>query len=270
MNEVSNNRNRFRYTTEVEYRPADSHPSNPRWRGRFDVLSAVAAAPTVDEGRRACLRGLDVHLGYAHSVFHLGPPPDREPALAARGVFHGIPAATRRAYEERFRSDDVFTLRAARRMLSTRGVVQLDDLRPLLDSTALRYLERFLLRHDVVQQTTAWLDTGLPVGGYLSVVEFTGERRLRAATEDLDSLRRPVADVLARLVPATIDAELTRRERDVLELARTGRSNDEIARTLHIGIETVKKHLTHIYRKLGVAGRAQALARSSGWRAPSG
>jgi DNA-binding NarL/FixJ family response regulator len=50
---------------------------------------------------------------------------------------------------------------------------------------------------------------------------------------------------------------LTSREVDVLELLQSGRSNAEIAATLHVGVETVRTHARHIYRKLGVRTRRE-------------
>jgi DNA-binding NarL/FixJ family response regulator len=52
-------------------------------------------------------------------------------------------------------------------------------------------------------------------------------------------------------------APLTPREADVLELLQAGRSNAEIAGALHVGIETVRTHARHIYRKLGVSTRRE-------------
>jgi DNA-binding CsgD family transcriptional regulator len=51
--------------------------------------------------------------------------------------------------------------------------------------------------------------------------------------------------------------ELTPTERRVAELAATGRSNKEIARTLFVTVNTVEGHLSHAYAKLGVRSRAQ-------------
>jgi DNA-binding NarL/FixJ family response regulator len=53
---------------------------------------------------------------------------------------------------------------------------------------------------------------------------------------------------------------LTDREREVLELLADGRSTRQIAEDLFVGEETVKTHLGHIYQKLGVADRVQAVA----------
>ncbi len=50
---------------------------------------------------------------------------------------------------------------------------------------------------------------------------------------------------------------LTPREADVLDLLQRGRSNAEIASTLHVSVETVRTHARHIYRKLGVRTRRE-------------
>ncbi len=52
--------------------------------------------------------------------------------------------------------------------------------------------------------------------------------------------------------------QLTSRERDVLIEIAHGRSNREIARTLHLAEKTVKTHVSSIFLKLGVADRTQA------------
>jgi DNA-binding NarL/FixJ family response regulator len=52
-------------------------------------------------------------------------------------------------------------------------------------------------------------------------------------------------------------APLTPREADVLELLQSGRSNAEIAAALNVGIETVRTHARHVYRKLGVSTRRE-------------
>jgi two-component system response regulator DesR len=50
---------------------------------------------------------------------------------------------------------------------------------------------------------------------------------------------------------------LTPREADVLELLQSGSSNAEIAAALCVGVETVRTHARHIYRKLGVSTRRE-------------
>jgi DNA-binding CsgD family transcriptional regulator len=56
---------------------------------------------------------------------------------------------------------------------------------------------------------------------------------------------------------------LTAREWDVMRWVEAGKTNDEIAGLLFISPGTVKKHLEHVYAKLGVRTRTAALARLS-------
>ena len=51
---------------------------------------------------------------------------------------------------------------------------------------------------------------------------------------------------------------LTPRECEVLKLVATGDTNKQIAVTLKISYETVKEHVQHILRKIGVTDRTQA------------
>lgn len=51
---------------------------------------------------------------------------------------------------------------------------------------------------------------------------------------------------------------LTEREMEVLKLIAQGKTNQEVAEELHIGVKTVKYHLTNIFSKLQVEDRTQA------------
>jgi pimeloyl-ACP methyl ester carboxylesterase/DNA-binding CsgD family transcriptional regulator len=59
--------------------------------------------------------------------------------------------------------------------------------------------------------------------------------------------------------PAAL-AQLTGREREVLELVADGRDNSEIAEALSLSVRTVERHIQTIYRKLGLTGSAQRTA----------
>ena len=63
------------------------------------------------------------------------------------------------------------------------------------------------------------------------------------------------------------DDQLTARERDVATLAVQGLTWEEIGESLFLSSNTVKTHLEHIYRKLGVhnrVGLAKVLAAPAG------
>jgi DNA-binding NarL/FixJ family response regulator len=54
------------------------------------------------------------------------------------------------------------------------------------------------------------------------------------------------------------DVALTKRESEVLKQLALGLTNKEIAQSLGISYETVKEHVQHILRKIGVSDRTQA------------
>ncbi len=60
-------------------------------------------------------------------------------------------------------------------------------------------------------------------------------------------------------------ANLSARESEILHLLHKGKLNKEIAHELCISIETVRKHVSHIYRKLGVNNRVEMFHKVSGF-----
>ncbi len=65
-----------------------------------------------------------------------------------------------------------------------------------------------------------------------------------------------------RLLEQPLIEPLSERELEVLHLVARGDSNQEIAEVLVIALDTVKRHVTHIFEKLGVNNRVQAVARA--------
>ncbi len=61
---------------------------------------------------------------------------------------------------------------------------------------------------------------------------------------------------------AVLFPELTEREREVLQLIARGRSNGDIAAELVVSLKTVRNHVSNIFSKLQVAGRAEAIVRA--------
>jgi DNA-binding NarL/FixJ family response regulator len=73
-----------------------------------------------------------------------------------------------------------------------------------------------------------------------------------------DELRRVTGALATPRLAADVEVPLTQRESEVLRQLACGLTNKEIAAALHISYETVKEHVQHILRKIGVSDRTQA------------
>jgi len=73
-----------------------------------------------------------------------------------------------------------------------------------------------------------------------------------------DELRRVTGALATPRLAADVEVPLTQRESEVLRQLAFGLTNKEIAMALHISYETVKEHVQHILRKIGVSDRTQA------------
>lgn len=98
-----------------------------------------------------------------------------------------------------------------------------------------------------------------------------GIRGIFHTTDSPDVLLEGIGAVLDRKLwyPDTVlsayfsrseeEARLTLREREILSRVASGELNKEIADVLCISINTVKRHISNLYRKIGVGGRLQAV-----------
>jgi DNA-binding NarL/FixJ family response regulator len=73
-----------------------------------------------------------------------------------------------------------------------------------------------------------------------------------------DGFRRVTGAMSTPRLSAECEVPLTAREGEVLRQMALGSTNKQIAEALPIGIETVKEHIQHILRKIGVTDRTQA------------
>ncbi|HEY2838622.1 MAG TPA: response regulator transcription factor [Pirellulales bacterium] len=71
-------------------------------------------------------------------------------------------------------------------------------------------------------------------------------------------LQKVAGAMAARQKTPDDEASLTQRETQVLRHLALGLSNKEIAKSLSISVETVKEHVQHVLRKVGVNDRTQA------------
>ncbi|HSO30484.1 MAG TPA: LuxR C-terminal-related transcriptional regulator [Candidatus Sulfomarinibacteraceae bacterium] len=100
--------------------------------------------------------------------------------------------------------------------------------------------------HDFTERDRAVLELLRP---HLSALEATA------------ALRRQLTDVLQASEgnpEPDVYRGLTAREREIVELVAEGKTNAQIAAQLWVAPSTVKKHLEHVYEKLGVGRRTAA------------
>jgi LuxR family maltose regulon positive regulatory protein len=90
-----------------------------------------------------------------------------------------------------------------------------------------------------------------------------------ASTIDNPNLKRLMTGLAKELgldsafiVPQLLVEPLSKRELEVLRLICAGHSNQEIAEELIIALDTVKRHASNIYGKMGVKRRAQAILKA--------
>ncbi len=79
-----------------------------------------------------------------------------------------------------------------------------------------------------------------------------------AGTTSHGELGKVATTMAARKKTEDDEASLTQRETQVLRHLALGLSNKEIAKSLAISVETVKEHVQHVLRKIGVNDRTQA------------
>ncbi|GAA3126424.1 response regulator [Streptosporangium carneum] len=121
------------------------------------------------------------------------------------------------------------------------------DLDEVVDDAIAAGADGFLLKRATPEEVVAGIRT-VAAGDALVAPSVT--RRLLEALAARRGAGGPEAAFAARL---------TEREADVLRALAGGMSNTEIARSMHVSLETVKTHIKHLLGKLEVRDRTQAV-----------
>jgi DNA-binding NarL/FixJ family response regulator len=93
------------------------------------------------------------------------------------------------------------------------------------------------------------------------LVSAIHEVRLGGAPMSREIARKVIASFQEPLAAAAQVEDLSPREREILELLAAGRSNKEIAARLGLTESTVRWHLWHVYNKLHVRSRTEAIVK---------
>ena len=179
-------------------------------------------------------------------------------------------AAIRESLSQDERIDVVGEATAGEKVLSLVGqtapdVVLLDVRMPGMDG--LTVLERLRAEYPSVTvvmlsgiDEPALVRGALERGAAAFVLKHVEPRDLGSAVRQsvTGSIFRPL-DLINASQAASDDAGLTKRELSILAELSEGGSNRQIAERLFLAEQTVKFHLTNVYRKLGVSTRTEAL-----------
>ncbi|QBJ95343.1 LuxR family transcriptional regulator [Rhodococcus sp. ABRD24] len=234
------------------------------YRSILGVLRDCAQAEDTEEFRAAVLDSVTERLGYEHLTFFLGQHPTLELELRDP-VTVGLAEPLIDSYLARFARDDVFATEQARTVLHLHGTACLPQLlQAAIAPPQDAYIENFLVPNGITDKVMVWLDTELPVHGFLGVIGVGDAVLDPRDAEILAELRPHLAAQLRRhlrLAAAHVDASpLTIREHQVARLVADGWTNRAISKHLDIGESTVKKHITRVLAKLGVQSRTELAA----------
>jgi len=105
------------------------------------------------------------------------------------------------------------------------------------------------------------LESVCQVGKTVKLADLVATVRIMAAAAPVYS-SQVVSPTQLENEAAVTSVGLTRRELEILRLVSEGQSNNVVARTLWVTEQTVKFHLSNVYRKLDVSNRTQASAKA--------
>lgn len=235
----------------------------------FDVLESCDGAPSLPDFREQLVEALSRHFGLKHVSFFTGATFHNTFGDLAPLV-EGHTSRMLPEYQERWSRYDVFSAPAAMRQLVTSGVSSVGELRTLgaLPASANAYVRHFL-QATWGMESAAAMRLELP-GGHTALVGMFDTAPDRLGPPELATLRllsRQLSAISRGLPvsrPHAALAGLSERQRQVVQLVADGLSNAQIAETLSLAEDSVKKYVSRILSATGCQSRMELalLARS--------
>jgi DNA-binding CsgD family transcriptional regulator len=227
----------------------------------FSALEHCSSARDVQAFRVRVAEALTGIFDHRHIALFMGPTfgemfDDPEPFLRGPSTRLVDP------YRERWTGHDVNASPQAADLLRRNNAFLVSDLSRLVGQHR-RYMEDFMWPNRLRAHMTMLFD----VPGGHCIVGIYHASADRFGTDDLGAMRllgRHLGTV-SRGLPALDSggslSALSPRLRQVAELIGDGLSNDEIARTLGLSADTVKKHVSRTLRTAGVRNRTELAVR---------
>lgn len=240
----------------------------------FKVLERCDTAVCLSDFKSQVVEALGSVFGFEHVSFFAGPTfqttfTDPTPIVA------GHTARMLPEYQERWSHHDIFGSPTSLRMLRAGGLASVSELSALggLPGTATSYAHHFLANTWGMQAGAAMrvdlhaAHTGL-VGIFTSDETQLGPRELatlRVLSRQLSAIARGIPFVSNR----QDFRDLTTRQREVIHLIAEGLSNAQIAETLSLAEDSIKKYVSRILATTGCTTRMElALMARTGERLP--
>lgn len=228
----------------------------------FAVLEMCDAARTLVEFKEILLESLGSVFGYRHVTCFTGPSieeafRDQSPSL------RGSCKVSWPAYQERWHRFDVLSTAESCGALRRNGFTEFRRLTVLPD-WGREYIDGHMGKWGY--RSAAAMHIEFPIGGHALVgltdpapglFEGSDAAALTLLARHLSAISRRMSTDVA----AIVDANLSDRLQEVAALICAGRSNKEIAATLFLSLDTVKKYVSRILASTDCRSRSEFMAR---------
>lgn len=240
---------------EIELRSRD-------YERMVGILERCSLASSVGDFKIRLVEALCEQMGLDHVSFFSGPT-YQTTFSDATPVVEGYTAKMLPEYQERWYRYDLFSTPPAMRMLMASRVASLAELSGVgvLPAPAAAYVRQFLVRTWDMEAAVA-LKIDRP-HGHTGLIGIFDRSPTKLGPYEMAILRRIAGPLssMARGLPLTRNhaalRALSERQREVVRLVADGLSNAEIAQTLSIAEDSVKKYISRILDITGCRSRLE-------------
>lgn len=164
-------------------------------------------------------------------------------------------------YVNNYQEHEIFHLKKHLHLFYEKKVIRMVDLMTIDQYEKSPYYRYFMKRHGFFDVMSLALSHENRLIGIIGIARKMDQYNFtKVDCKRLEYLSDIIASVLAHQFEGDVDySTLTKREVDVVKLLKEGKTNHSIAEELQISINTVKKHLQHIYQIHSAQNRTELL-----------